>query len=167
MRGILKGGASMLVGYARVSTTEQHLDLQRNALTQAGCGHVFTDTASGANAERPGLTQALSYLQEGDVLAVCKLDRLVRSLKDLLEIVTALEQRGIGFKSLHETALLLESGIDLVTDPLARQGRLGAAQQHLIPEPDAPVDLVVDVIPWEHLVFVEPAADAAPLALVV
>jgi predicted site-specific integrase-resolvase len=102
MRGILKGGASMLVGYARVSTTEQHLDLQRDALTQAGCGHIFTDTASGAKAERPSLTAALNYAREGDVLAVWKLDRLGRSLKDHLEIETALEQRGIGFKSLQE-----------------------------------------------------------------
>jgi DNA invertase Pin-like site-specific DNA recombinase len=86
-----------------VSTTEQHLELQRDALTQAGCGRIFTDTASGAKAERPGLTQALNYLQEGDVLAVWKLDRLGRSLKDLLEVVTALEQRRIGFKSLQES----------------------------------------------------------------
>jgi DNA invertase Pin-like site-specific DNA recombinase len=93
----------MLVGYARVSTTEQHLDLQRDALTHAGCGRVFTDTASGAKMERPGLAKALSYLRDGDVLAVWKLDRLGRSLKDLLEIVTALEQRGIGFKSLQES----------------------------------------------------------------
>jgi DNA invertase Pin-like site-specific DNA recombinase len=103
MRGILKGGASMLVGYAPVSTTEQHLDLQRDALTQSGCGRVFTDTASGAKTEHPGLAAALNYTCEGDVLAVWKLDRLGRSLKDLLEIVTALEQRGIGFKSLQES----------------------------------------------------------------
>lgn len=85
-----------------MSTTEQHLDLQRNARTEAGCGGLFSDTASGAKAERPGLTQALIYLQESNVLAVWKLDRLGRSLKALLEIVTALEQRGIGFKSLQE-----------------------------------------------------------------
>jgi DNA invertase Pin-like site-specific DNA recombinase len=93
----------MLIGYARVSTTEQNLDLQRDALTQAGCRRVFTDTISGAKTERPGLTEALSYIREGDVLAVWKLDRLGRSLKDLIEIVTVLEQRGIGFKSLQES----------------------------------------------------------------
>jgi DNA invertase Pin-like site-specific DNA recombinase len=93
----------MLVGYARVSTTEQNLDLQCDALHQAGCGRVFTDTISGAKAERPGLAAALNYVREGDVLAVWKLDRLGRSLKDLIEIVTALEHRGIGFKSLQES----------------------------------------------------------------
>ena len=93
----------MLVGYARVSTADQHLDLQRDTLTQDGSGRIFTDTASGAKAERPGLAQALNYLREGDMVAVWKLDRLGRSLKDLLEIVTALEQRGIGFKSLQES----------------------------------------------------------------
>jgi DNA invertase Pin-like site-specific DNA recombinase len=102
MRGILKG-VPMLVGYSRMSTTEQHLDLQRDALTQSGCGRIFTDTASGAKAERPGLAAALNYAREGDVLGVWKLDRLGRPLKDLLEIVTAPEQRGIGFKSLQES----------------------------------------------------------------
>jgi DNA invertase Pin-like site-specific DNA recombinase len=86
-----------------VSTTEPHLELQRDALTQAGYGCIFTDTATGATTERPGLAEALSYLRERDVLAVWKLDRLGRSLKDLLEIVTALEHRGIGFKSLQES----------------------------------------------------------------
>jgi DNA invertase Pin-like site-specific DNA recombinase len=93
----------ILVGYARVSTTEQHLDLQRDALGQAGCSRVFPDTASGAMAERPGLAQALNYLRAGDVLAVWKLDRMGRSLKDLIEIVSILEHRGIGFKSLQES----------------------------------------------------------------
>jgi DNA invertase Pin-like site-specific DNA recombinase len=93
----------MLIGYARVSTAEQNLDLQRDALTQGGCRPIFTDTRSGATAERPGLAEALAYLREGDVLAVWKLDRLGRSLKDLIEIVTGLEQHGIGFKSLQES----------------------------------------------------------------
>ncbi len=92
----------MLVGYARVSTTDQHLDLQRDALTQAGCDRLFTDTASGTTAQRPGLIAALYSVRAGDVLAVSKLDRLGRSLKNLLEMVTALEHRGIGFKSLQE-----------------------------------------------------------------
>src|SRR5215510_245454 len=103
MRGILKGGACMLVGYAHVSTTEQHLDLQQDALSQAGCGRIFIDTASGAKTERPGLAAALNFACEGDVLAVWKLDRLRRSLKNLLEIVTILERRGIGFKGLQES----------------------------------------------------------------
>jgi DNA invertase Pin-like site-specific DNA recombinase len=93
----------MLVGYARVSTADQQLALQEDALTQAGCGRIFTDTMSGAKADRPGLAAALSYLREGDILAVWRLDRLGRSLKDLIEIVTTLEQRGIGLKSLQES----------------------------------------------------------------
>jgi DNA invertase Pin-like site-specific DNA recombinase len=92
----------MLVGYARISTTEQHLDLQRDALTQASCGRLFTDTASGVKAEPPVLAEALHYPRAGDMLAVWKLDWIGRSLRDLMEIVTALEQRGIGFKSLRE-----------------------------------------------------------------
>ena len=93
----------MLIGYARVSTAEQNLDLQKDALTHAGCRPIFTETRSGATAERPGLAEALAYVREGDVLAVWKLDRLGRSLKDLLEIVTGLESRGIGFRSLQES----------------------------------------------------------------
>jgi DNA invertase Pin-like site-specific DNA recombinase len=93
----------MPVGYARKSTTEQHFDLQRDALTQGGCGRLFTDSVSGAKAECPGLPQALNSLREGDVLAVWKLDRRGRSLKDLIETVTALEHRGIGCKSLQES----------------------------------------------------------------
>jgi DNA invertase Pin-like site-specific DNA recombinase len=93
----------LLIGYARISTIDQHLDLQEDALAQAGCSRVFTDTASGAKADRPGLAAAFNYLREGDVLTVWRLDRLGRSLKDLIEIVTTLEQRGIGFKSLQES----------------------------------------------------------------
>jgi DNA invertase Pin-like site-specific DNA recombinase len=93
----------MLVGYVRVSTTEQNLDLQRDALNQAGCRRAFTDTISGAKAERPGFAAVLNDVREGDVLAVWKFDRLGRSLKELIEIVTTLEQRGIGLKSLQES----------------------------------------------------------------
>lgn len=80
----------MLIGYARVSTQEQTLDLQRDALTKAGCDKIFTDTLSGAVAERPGLHDALQYVREGDTLVVWKLDRLGRSLKHLIETVTLL-----------------------------------------------------------------------------
>lgn len=93
----------MLIGYARVSTQEQTLDLQRDALTKAGCDKIFTDTLSGAVAERPGLREAIQYVREGDTLVVWKLDRLGRSLKHLIETVTALDEQGIGFRSITES----------------------------------------------------------------
>ena len=93
----------MLIGYARVSTNDQDLALQVDALNTAGCEKVFTDKASGAKAERPGLDQALDYLREGDVLAVWRLDRLGRSLPHLVSTVAALEARGVGFRSLTES----------------------------------------------------------------
>src|SRR4030095_11213029 len=93
----------MLIGYARVSTGEQNLDLQRDALKNAGCEHVYTDEMSGAKAERPGLAKALSFLRPGDTLGVWRLDRLGRSLKDLIARMDGLRQRDIGFKSLHES----------------------------------------------------------------
>jgi DNA invertase Pin-like site-specific DNA recombinase len=94
----------MLIGYARVSTPDQSLDLQRDALLAAGCDpkHLYTDVASGAKADRPGLEAALGYLREGDTLVVWKLDRLGRSLTHLVETVHRLEVRGVGFKSLQE-----------------------------------------------------------------
>jgi DNA invertase Pin-like site-specific DNA recombinase len=92
----------MLIGYARVSTHEQTLTLQRDALEKAGCTKIFTDTASGAKAERKGLEQTLSYVRKGDTLVVWRLDRLGRSLPHLIATMTALEERGIGFKSLTE-----------------------------------------------------------------
>src|ERR687892_1148996 len=92
----------MLIGYARVSTYDQTLNLQQGALTKAGCKKIFTDTASGAKAERKGLEQALSYVRKGDTLVVWRLDRLGRSLPHLIATMTALEERGIGFKSLTE-----------------------------------------------------------------
>jgi hypothetical protein len=96
----------MLVGYARVSTSDQTLDLQHDALTRAGCTRIFTDTASGAQTEREGLTEALSYVRTGDTLVVWKLDRLGRSLKDLITRITELNDRKIGFNRLRKKALL-------------------------------------------------------------
>ena len=92
----------MFIGYARVSTLEQTLDLQKDALQKAGCERVFTDTLSGAKSERPGLKDALEMARAGDTLVVWKLDRLGRSLTQLIEIVTELQQRNIEFQSLTE-----------------------------------------------------------------
>ena len=104
----------MLIGYARVSTHEQTLDLQQDALKKAGCDPIYTDTASGAQPERKGLHDALQYLREGDVLVVWRLDRLGRSLKHLIETITALEERSIGFRSLSESIDTTTSGGKLV-----------------------------------------------------
>ena len=104
----------MLIGYARVSTHEQTLDLQQDALKEAGCQQIYTDTASGAQTERKGLQEALQYLRKGDVLVVWRLDRLGRSLKHLIETITVLEERSIGFKSLSESIDTTTSGGKLV-----------------------------------------------------
>jgi hypothetical protein len=92
----------MLIGYARVSTLDQNLHLQIDALQQAGCEKIFEDKISGSKADRPGLKEALDYARQGDCLLVWRLDRLGRSLKDLIEIVNRLEDRGVGFRSLQE-----------------------------------------------------------------
>jgi DNA invertase Pin-like site-specific DNA recombinase len=104
----------MLVGYARVSTADQSLDLQRDGLTGAGCERVFTDIASGAKDERVGLAEALAFLRPGDTLVVWKLDRLGRSLKHLIETVTALQAKKIGFRSLRESIDTTTSGGKLI-----------------------------------------------------
>jgi DNA invertase Pin-like site-specific DNA recombinase len=104
----------MLIGYARVSTSDQTLDLQQDALQKAGCERVFTDTASGAKAERTGLAEALSYVRTGDTLVVWRLDRLGRSLKHLIETITALNNRRIGFKSITEAIDTTTSGGKLI-----------------------------------------------------
>ncbi len=98
----------MLIGYARVSTSDQNLDLQTDALEAAGVDRVFTDTASGARADRPGLANALGFAREGDTVVVWRLDRFGRSLKDLVTRVDELRERGVGFRSLME-------GIDTTT----------------------------------------------------
>jgi len=90
------------MGYARVSTFEQIMDLQQDTLRKAGCSRVFTDTVSGATRDRAGLLQTLSFLRAGDTLVVWRLDRLGRSLKHLIETVSILHDRGIGFVSLTE-----------------------------------------------------------------
>ena len=104
----------MLIGYARVSTTDQNLALQKDALEKENCGKIFSDEMSGAAADRPGLTAALEHLRCGDVLVVWRLDRLGRSLKNLIEVVALLETRGIGLRSLKENIDTTTSGGKLV-----------------------------------------------------
>jgi DNA invertase Pin-like site-specific DNA recombinase len=104
----------MLIGYARVSTADQTLDLQKDALKKAGCRPIFTDTASGSKAERKGLDEALNFMRDGDTLVVWRLDRLGRSLKHLIESIIALDSRGIGFKSLTESIDTTTSGGKLI-----------------------------------------------------
>ena len=104
----------MLIGYARVSTYEQTLNLQKDALEKAGCTKIYTDTASGAKTERIGLEEALSYVRKGDTLVVWRLDRLGRSLPHLIATMTDLEERGIGFKSLTENIDTTTSGGKLI-----------------------------------------------------
>src|SRR5512135_2415942 len=101
----------MLVGYARVSTLEQTLALQQDALTKAGCERIFTDTASDSRTDRTGLEEALCFLRDGeDTLVVWRLDRLGRSLRHLIDTVSQLQERGIGFKSLQEQINTTTSG---------------------------------------------------------
>jgi len=104
------------VGYARVSTGDQNLDLQRDALIAAGCeeNRIFTDKLSGSKDDRPGLAQALEYVRGGDTLVVWRLDRLGRSLSHLIQTTTGLEHRGVGFKSLQEGIDTTTSGGKLV-----------------------------------------------------
>src|ERR671927_697497 len=104
----------MYIGYARVSTEDQNLNLQRDALEKAGCEKIFTDRVTGTKAERKGLTEALSHLRAGDTLVVWRLDRLGRSLRHLIDTVTALHEQGIGFKSLTENIDTTTSGGEVI-----------------------------------------------------
>src|SRR4051794_22625432 len=104
----------MLIGYARVSTLDQTLALQQDALNAANCEHIYTDTVSGSVTDRPGLRLALSHLRSGDTLVVWRLDRLGRSLSHLIETVRQLQERGIGFRSLQEQIDTTTSGGKLV-----------------------------------------------------
>lgn len=100
----------MNIGYARVSTEDQHLHLQIDALQKAGCEKIFTDEISGAKSERPGLSEALRFARQGDTLVVWRLDRLGRSLKDLIERVEELKGRQVQFRSLNENIDTSNSG---------------------------------------------------------
>ena len=100
--------AMAVAGYARISTAGQTVDLQTDALAEAGCDRVFSDQASGAASARPGLDRALEWLREGEVLVALRLDRLGRSMPHLVETVRDLQDRGVGFRSLTE-------GIDTTT----------------------------------------------------
>ena len=143
----------MHIGYARVSTQDQDLRLQYDALQQARCDKIYEDKASGANASREGLTRALEMMREGDCLVVWKLDRLGRSVKDLVAIVCDLEQRGVHFKCLtdqidtsttagrfffHVMASLAQMERDLTAertraglDAARRQGRTGGRKRKM------------------------------------
>jgi DNA invertase Pin-like site-specific DNA recombinase len=105
---------SNLIGYARVSTTDQDPQLQLDALTTAGCVRIFTESASGVKTSRPELDAALNYLREGDQLVVWRLDRLGRSLPHLLDVLAQLDGRGVGFRSLTESLDTSTSGGRLV-----------------------------------------------------
>lgn len=104
----------MLIGYARVSTSSQSLDLQIKALKEAGCDKIFSDIASGAKAIRPGLSDAEMVLREGDVLVVWKLDRLGRSIQHLIASINDLNSKGIAFRSLQEAIDTQTSGGKLI-----------------------------------------------------
>jgi DNA invertase Pin-like site-specific DNA recombinase len=104
----------MLIGYARVSTQDQNPALQLDALKAAGCEKVFVEKASGAQRERPGLKAALDYMRAGDTLVVWKLDRLARSLKQLIETVELLDGKDMGFRSLTEAIDTTTAGGKLI-----------------------------------------------------
>lgn len=93
----------MIIGYARISTSEQNMDLQKDALKAAGCEQIYSDVISGSKVERPGLNNAISHLRQGDTLVVWKLDRLGRSIQHLIQTVKSLDEKGISFKSLQDS----------------------------------------------------------------
>jgi DNA invertase Pin-like site-specific DNA recombinase len=100
---LTKMRCQMLIGYARVSTDDQNLDLQKDALNKIGCESIFEDRLSGVKDQRPGLQRALDYARSGDTIVVWRLDRLSRSLKNLIEMVNLLDAKEIGLKSIHES----------------------------------------------------------------
>lgn len=121
----------MLVGYARVSTFDQNLDMQKDALSKAGCEKIFTDQVSGVASERPGMERAFEYLRDGDTFVVWRLDRLGRSLRHLIEMISYLEERKVGFRSLQEAVDTTTSGGKLVFHIF---GALAEFERNLISE---------------------------------
>jgi len=119
------------IGYARVSTLEQEIAFQLDALRAARCDRIFEDHASGAKTDRPGLTEALAYVREGDVLITWKLDRLARSLPHLIETVSLLEKSGAGLRSLTEAIDTTTPGGRLIFHVF---GALGQFERDLIRE---------------------------------
>ena len=101
--GMVRRMTSMIYGYARVSTNDQTTDLQRDALERAGCDRILTDVASGARARRPELDHMLDLLREGDTVVVWKLDRLGRSMRNLVDLMSTFDERGVRFRSLTES----------------------------------------------------------------
>ena len=104
----------MKIGYARVSTADQHLRMQEDALKNAGCEEIYSDVISGVKSQRPGLDKALSYAREGDTIIVWKLDRLGRSIQHLIHTITTLIEKKIAFKSLQENIDTSTSGGKLI-----------------------------------------------------
>ncbi|PTW43705.1 DNA invertase Pin-like site-specific DNA recombinase [Sphingomonas faeni] len=145
----------MLIGYARVSTPEQDLTLQLDALREAGCERLFSDKASGARADRAGLAEALSHARIGDILVVWKLDRLGRTMKGLVDLAATLVDRGVGLRSItdgidtagtagklvfHIMAAMAEMERDLVRERTTaalivarREGRIGGRKTVMTP----------------------------------
>src|SRR5512147_1549506 len=122
----------MRIGYARVSTHDQNLALQKDALKKAGCEKIVVDVASGKKEKRSGLDRARDLLRKGDVLVVWRLDRLGRSLKHLIELMNEMEREGIGFQSLQESLNTTTPGGKLVFHLF---GALAEFERNLIREP--------------------------------
>ena len=121
----------MLIGYARVSTNDQNLDMQKDALEKAGCEKIHVEKASGRSSNRPELGKVMNYLREGDTLVVWRLDRLGRSMNHLVELVTQMEEKGIGFRSLTEAMDTTTSGGKLIFHIF---GALAEFERNLIQE---------------------------------
>jgi DNA invertase Pin-like site-specific DNA recombinase len=121
----------MLIGYTRVSTIDQNLSLQKDALVKAGCEKFFEDVISGAKASRPGLDKIMTFARKGDVIVVWRLDRLGRSLKNLIELVNQFDEKGIGLQSLQESINTTTSAGKLIFHVF---GALAEFERNLITE---------------------------------